>query len=94
MSRRGCLASSPSVAAASNPANDRKPNTTPRNSALVSVPGWTANGVNVTPLPPGALPPASLARMITETTRMSRTVSPSTVSRNRVPRRTGDTVNA
>jgi hypothetical protein len=38
MSRVGRWASSPRVAAASNPANDRKPNTTPRNTSLMGVP--------------------------------------------------------
>ena len=47
MSRVGRLASSPRVDAASNPANDRKPNTTPRNSAEKLVPGVTWNTLKV-----------------------------------------------
>ena len=92
MSRRGCRASSPSVAAASKPANDRKPNTTPRKSAEVPVPSGTVNGVSVSSRPPGAFPIARRTRMTAVTTRISATVTPSTVSSTRVPCRTGETV--
>ena len=47
MARRGSAASSPSVAAASKPAKDRKPNTMPRNSVLVPTPGGTVNMFSV-----------------------------------------------
>ena len=90
-SRRGLRASSPSVAAASKPAKDRKPKTTPRNSAEVSVPAGTVNTDRSNVRPPGAVPPSSRTSTTTVTSRMSSTVTPSTTSSNRVPRRAGDT---
>jgi hypothetical protein len=92
MSRRGSRASSPSVAAASNPAKERNPNTTPRKSADGSVPLGTENGLRVRPRPPGALPAASRTTTTSATSRMSSTVPASMTSRVRVPRRTGATV--
>src|SRR5581483_2226609 len=92
--RRGSRASSPRVAAASNPANDRNPNTTPRKTADASVPGATLNTDRSTVCPPGAIPPASLTSTITDTTRISVTVRPSIVSSARVPPRTGATASA
>ena len=56
MSRVGRWASSPRVAAASNPANDRKPNTTPRNTSLTGVPGDTENTLSVNVCPPRRVP--------------------------------------
>ena len=47
MSRVGWVVSSPRVEAASKPANDRKPNTTPRNSGEKLVPGVGANTLSV-----------------------------------------------
>src|SRR3712207_5650252 len=99
MSRRGSRASSPSVAAASNPAKDRKPKTTPRNTADSSVPGAT---VKTSPVKPtsgdgasaGTLPDSSRTSTIALITRISATVTPSTVSSTDVPRRAGTIVSA
>src|ERR671920_1185427 len=74
MSRRGSCASSPRVAAASNPAKDRNPNTTPRNTAERPVPPGTVNTERSTVLSFRAVPEISLNRMITLTMRMSATV--------------------
>src|SRR5215207_2522850 len=85
MSRRGSCASSPSVAAASKPAKERKPKTTPRNTAERPVPPGTVNTEKSTVLPLGAVPVISLNRMITLTTRMSATVVPSITRSTLVP---------
>jgi hypothetical protein len=87
MSRRGSCASSPSVAAASNPAKERNPNTTPRNTADVPVPAGTENTEKSRVLPLGAVPEASLIRMMTLTMRMRATVVPSMTRSTRVPSR-------
>src|SRR5215207_3619590 len=87
MSRRGSCASSPGVAAASNPAKERNPNTTPRKSADVPVPPGTENTEKSRVLPFGAVPVASLIRMTTLTMRMSATVVASMTRRTRVPSR-------
>src|ERR671917_2959 len=85
ISRRGSFVSSPSVAAASNPAKDRNPNTTPRNTAEAPVPGGIENTEKSSVLPFGAVPVASLIRMTTLTMRMSATVVPSMTRSTRVP---------
>src|SRR5829696_8339548 len=85
MSRRGSCASSPSVAAASNPAKERNPNTTPRNSADVPVPPGTENTEKSKVLPFGAVPVASRIRITTLTMRMSATVVPSIIMSTLVP---------
>ena len=87
MSRRGSRASSPSVAAASKPAKERNPNTTPRNTAEVPVPAGTENTEKSRVLPFGAVPVASLIRMTTLTMRMSPTVVPSMTRSTLVPSR-------
>src|SRR5215217_4371151 len=87
MSRLGSCASSPRVAAASNPAKERKPKTTPRNTAEAPVPWGTVNTEKSTVLPLGAVPVISLNKMITLTMRMSATVVPSMTRRTRVPPR-------
>src|SRR5215212_5012078 len=87
MSRRGSCASSPSVAAASNPAKERNPNTTPRNSADVPVPPGTENTEKSKVLPFGAVPVASRIRIMTLTMRMSATVVPSITRSTLVPPR-------
>ncbi len=87
MSRRGSCASSPIVAAASNPAKERNPNTTPRNTADVPVPAGIENTEKSSVLPLGAVPVASLTRMMTLTMRMSATVVPSITSSTLVPPR-------
>lgn len=94
MSRFGSRVSSPRVAAASKPAKDRKPKTTPRNTADSSVPGATVNTLRSKVCPSGAEPDTSRTRMIAEMTRISATVTPSTVSSTLVPRRTGATVSS
>ncbi len=94
MSRRGWWASSPSVAAASNPAKDSRPNTIPRNSVELSVPGATVNTDIVKVAPPGASPPSSRTSTTAATTRISSTVRPSTVSSSEVARRAGTTVSS
>src|SRR3954468_15668375 len=87
MSRRGSCASSPRVAAASNPAKERNPNTTPRNTAEAPVPWDTVKTEKSTVLPFGAVPVASLTRMTTLTIRNRATVVPSMTSRTLVPSR-------
>src|SRR5215218_162599 len=87
MSRRGSCAFSPSVAAASNPAEEMNPNTTPKNTADVPVPLGTENTEKSRVLPFGAVPAASLMRMMTLTIRMSATVVPSITRSTRVPSR-------
>src|SRR5215213_4244088 len=87
MSRLGSCASSPRVAAASNPAKERKPKTTPRNTADRPVPLGTVTTEKSTVLPLGAVPVISLNKMITLTMRMSATVVPSMTRRTRVPPR-------
>src|SRR6516162_4063224 len=94
MSLVGRLASSPRVAAASNPANDKNPNTTPRNSAEKLVPGVTWNTLQVKCLLPGAVPASSLTSTTAVTTRMSATVVPSTDSSTCAPRLAGMTANS
>ena len=89
MSRVGRLASSPRVAAASNPANDRKPNTTPRNRSEELVPGATVNTLKVKVCPPGAFPASSRTSTTAVTTRISATVVPSTDSSTPAPRLAG-----
>ena len=86
MSRVGRLASSPRVAAASNPAKDKKPNTTPRNRSEEWVPGATENTLQVKCSCPGAFPASSRTSTTTVTTRISATVVPSTLSSTCVPR--------
>src|ERR1700759_3589615 len=56
MSRVGLVVSSPKVEAASNPAKDRKPNTTARNRGEKLVPAGGANTLSVKWCPPGAAP--------------------------------------
>src|SRR5919112_837999 len=87
MSRRGSCASSPRVAAASNPAKDRNPNTTPRNTAERPVPPGTENAEKSRVLPFGAVPVASLTRMTTLTIRIRATVVASMISSTLVPSR-------
>ena len=89
MSRRGFRASSPSVAAASNPANDSSPNTMPRNSVDTSVPGSGENTLRVKVAEFGAFPARSRTSTTTAMTRMSATVAPSTLSRTAPARRAG-----
>jgi hypothetical protein len=89
MSRDGCFASSPSVADASNPANDRNPNTTPRNNAEKLVPCGTVKTDSVNRDPPGAFPAPSRTNTIAVTIRIRATVVHSTMSRTFVPRRAG-----
>src|SRR5215204_966304 len=87
MSRRGSRASSPRVAAASNPAKERNPNTTPRNTAEAPVPWGTVKTEKSRVLPFGAVPVASLTRMTTLTIRIRATVVASMTSRTLVPSR-------
>src|SRR5215211_7831287 len=87
MSRLGSCASSPRVAAASNPAKDRNPNTTPRNTAERPVPPGTENAEKSRVLPFGAVPVASLTRMTTLTIRIRATVVASMATSTLVPSR-------
>src|SRR5829696_4917228 len=87
MSRRGSCASSPKVAAASNPAKERKPNTTPRNTAERPVPPGTVNTEKSRVLPLGTVPVASLTRMTTLTIRIRATVVASMTTSTLVPSR-------
>ena len=95
MSRRGFFASSPSVAAASNPANDRNPNTTPRNRIDGDTPAGTVNMFERERwCASGAVPAITLIRTTAHTIRISATVVPSTNSRNRVAWRMGRSASA
>src|SRR5207248_9756318 len=94
MSLVGRAASSPSVDAASKPAKDRNPNTTPRNTAEVLVPGGTVNTLSVKCWPAGACPDTSRTSTTAVTSRINATVAPSTVSSTFVPRRAGVTVSS
>src|SRR5215213_4934633 len=85
MSRRGSRASSPRVAAASNPAKERNPNTTPRKTAEAPVPWGTVKTEKSKVLPLGAVPVASLTRMTTLTIRIRAIVVPSITNRTLVP---------
>ena len=85
MSRRGLRASSPRVADASNPANDRNANTTPRKTAEVSLPGSIEKTLRSKVWPPGAVPPISRTATTIVTITMSATVVASAISRKRVP---------
>src|SRR5829696_8004655 len=87
MSRRGSRASSPRVAAASNPAKERNPKTTPRKTADVPVPWGTVKTEKSRVFPFGAVPVASLTRMTTLTTRIKATVVDSMPSSTLVPSR-------
>src|SRR5215217_74807 len=87
MSLRGSRASSPSVAAASNPAKERNPKTTPRKTAEVPVPWGTVKTEKSRVFPFGAVPVASLTRMTTLTIRIRATVVASMTSRTLVPSR-------
>src|ERR1700722_15373732 len=89
MSLLGLRASSPSVADASKPANDKNPNTTPRNRADVDAPGSGLNTDQVNVDPPGAEGDSSLASPTTGTIRISVTVHTSTISSTLVPPRAG-----
>jgi hypothetical protein len=93
MSRRGVRASSPRVAAASNPANESSPKMMPRKSVETSVPGSTVNTERVKVAPFGAFPASSRTRTTTAMTRISATVTPSTLSRTPPARRAGTTAN-
>ena len=86
MSRVGWVASSPRVAAASNPAKDRKPKTTARNSGEKLVPGGTVNTDSVKWWLFGAVPDSSRTSTMAVTIRISATVAPSTDSSTLVPR--------
>src|SRR5829696_3340514 len=72
-------------ASASKPAKERKPNTTPRNTAERPVPPGTVNTEKSRVLPLGAVPVASLTRMTTLTIRIRATVVASMTSRTLVP---------
>src|SRR3954449_5834251 len=85
MSLRGCRASSPSVAAASKPAKERKPKTTPRKTADHPVPSGTVKTDRVNSCPSGAVPASSRTSTIALITRISATVAPSTDSSTLVP---------
>src|SRR5919107_6351804 len=85
MSRRGSCASSPRVAAASKPAKERKPKTTPRNTAERPVPWGTVKTEKSKVFPFGAVPVASLTRMTTLNIRIRATVVASMTSRTLVP---------
>src|ERR1019366_7990454 len=89
MSRLGCLVSSPRVDAASKPAKDRKPKTTPRKTVDSGVPEGRLNTDQATPSPCGALWPASLPNTIAITMTIKATVMASAASSSRVPPRAG-----
>jgi hypothetical protein len=91
MSRRGFRASSPRVAAASNPANESSPKTIPRKSVETSVPGSGENRTRVNVAPFGALPASSCTSTTTAMTRISATVAPSTLRSTPPARRAGTT---
>jgi hypothetical protein len=88
MFRRGLSVSSPSAAAPSNPANDRKPNTAAVATVSSDVPDGRLNASEREWLPsPGAVPASSLAKMTTTRITISATEIPSIVSSERVATR-------
>src|SRR5215212_4478601 len=87
MTRRGSRASSPSVAAASNPAKERNPKTTPRKTAEAPVPWGTVKTEKSRVFPFGAVPVASLTKIMTLTIRITATVVASMTSSTLVPSR-------
>ena len=89
IARRGSRVSSPRVAAASKPANDRKPKTEPLNTSPRPVPLGGLNTSRVKLWLPGVSPLMSLMRTIVATTTISETVRPSAVSNTRAALRAG-----
>jgi hypothetical protein len=89
MARRGSRVSSLSVAAASNPAKDRKPKMAPFQISPRSIPAGATNTSRVNVWPPGAVPPMTLTRTTSAMARISASVIPSADSRTRVTGRVG-----
>ena len=87
ISRRGLSVSSPSAAAPSNPANDRKPNTAALATAESEVPLGSLNASSVIDWPCGADPPISLTTITTIRITISVTEMPSMPSSERVATR-------
>jgi hypothetical protein len=87
MLRVGSLVSSPSDAAPSKPANDRKPKTAAVATVSSDVPDGTLKMSAVMPWSWGAVPAISLTKMITMRTTMRSTEIPSRPSRERVATR-------
>ena len=94
MARRGSCVSSPSVAAASKPANERKPNTAPVNTPDSPTSEVNVKTSRVNRAPPGAEPLISRTAMMALTSRISAIVAPSTRSSRLVPRRAGATASS
>src|ERR1700716_1297107 len=90
MARLGLVVSSPREAAASKPANDKKPNTMPKNRVLVDIPGGTVNMSRVKRCPPGALPATTRITTTTAMTTMTAVVQISTHSRVAIDFLTGE----
>src|SRR4051794_41083360 len=88
MLRRGSAVSSPSAAAPSKPANDRKPNTAAVATASSDVPLGSLNAsANEDSCPAGADPPISFAKITTTRMTIRVTEMPSIVSSDRVATR-------
>ena len=87
MSAAGFSLSSPSEAAASKPANERKPKTRPIESAFVPTPEGGLKTLSVKSWLAGVLPPMTLISTTTATMMMSATVRPSIESSTRVATR-------
>ena len=87
MLRRGLSVSSPSAAAPSKPANDRKPNTAAVAITSSDVPPGTENTSPLKPWSRGAEPAASLTKMTTISSTISATEIASMPSSERVATR-------
>ena len=83
----GLAVSSPIVEAPSNPANDRKPNVSEKNSAPYPTPDGSVKTLIVNVWPSGADPPISLAKIVIVTIKISITVIVSILTSVRVLKR-------
>ena len=90
IARRGSRVSSPRVAAASKPANERKPKTAPLNTSPMPLPLGGLNTSRVKLWLPGVLPLMTLIRTIDRDDDDQETVTPSAESRSRVALRAGN----
>src|SRR5919206_4569168 len=87
MLRRGLSVSSPSDAAPSKPAKDRKPNTAAVATVSTEVPPGTEKTSAVKPWLPGSVPVASFTKITTTRKTISATEMPSRPSSDRVATR-------
>src|SRR2546430_16350742 len=88
MFRRGLFVSSPSAAAPSNPAQERKPKTEANAIAPMPTPAGGLNGFRGKSWPVGAEPAITLTKIQTTRIRMSVTETASIAGRDRVAKLT------